>query len=115
MTFSLEHPEYLLLLVPLLIGGFYFLKNTKTKLVEWRMFIALLLIIALASPFTVVTKTVSEENPNLVIVSDETDCMEIFEEGGGQGLYEGLVDNTPTSFVRLEGDKTSLGETVLQY
>ena len=115
MTFSLEHPEYLLLLVPLLIGGFYFLKNTRTKLVEWRMFIALLLIIALASPFTVVTKTVSEENPNLVIVSDETDSMEIFEEGGGQGLYEGLVDNTPTSFVRLEGDKTSLGETVLQY
>ncbi|MDD4496715.1 MAG: hypothetical protein PHV51_00955 [Methanosarcinaceae archaeon] len=112
---SLEHPELLLLIIPLIIGGTYLLKNTGTKLVEWRMLVALLLIIALASPFTVVTKTVTDENPSLVIISDETNSMDIFKEGTGQRLYESLVDNTPTAFVRLTGDKTSLGDSVLQY
>lgn len=112
---SLEHPEMLLLIIPLILGGLYLLRNTRTKLVEWRMLVALLLIIALASPFTVITKTVSDENPSLVVVSDETGSMDIFEEGAGQNIYEGLVDNTPTTFIRLTGDKTSLGDSVLQY
>ena len=115
MNISLEHPEMLLLIIPVIIAGFYFLRKTKTKLVEWRMLVAFLLILALASPFTMVTQTTSEEDPSLVLVQDQTASMGIFPEETGTELYKALTANTPTSLVQLTGDKTSLGETITQY
>ncbi len=115
MNVSLEHPEMLLLVIPVILAGFYLLRNTKTKLVEWRMLVALLLVLALASPVSLVTNVVTEDNPSLVVVSDETGSMGIFEEGTGTELYEALTAKTPTTFIQLTGDKTSLGDAVLQY
>ena len=115
MNISLEHPEMLLLIIPVIIAGFYFLRKTKTKLVEWRMLVAFLLVLALASPFTTVTQTISEEDPSLVLVQDQTASMGIFPEETGTELYKALTANTPTTLVQLTGDKTSLGETITQY
>ena len=115
MNFSLERPEMLLLLIPVIFAGFYLLRNTKTKLVEWRMLVAFLLVLALASPVSLVTNVVSEDNPSLVLVSDETGSMGIFEEGTGTELYEALAAKTPTTFIQMTGDRTSLGDAVLQY
>ncbi len=115
MNLSLEHPEMLFLVIPVLIVGFYFLRKTKTKLVEWRMLVAFLLVLALASPFTTVTQTISEQDPSLVLVQDHTSSMGIFPEEAGSELYKALVANTPTTLVQLTGDKTSLGDTVTQY
>ncbi len=105
----------LLLVIPVILAGFYLLRNTKTKLVEWRMLVAFLLVLALASPVTLMTNVVSEDNPSLVVVSDETGSMGIFQEGTGTELYEALTAKTPTTFIQLTGDKTSLGDAVLQY
>ena len=115
MNISLEHPELLLLIVPVIIIGFYFLRKTKTKLVEWRMLVAFLLILALAAPFTTVTKTTGEENPSLVLVQDQTSSMNLFSAETGTELYKALTANTPTSLVKLSGDKTALGDAVTQY
>lgn len=115
MNLSLEHPEMLFLVIPVLIVGFYLLRKTKTKLVEWRMLVALLLVLALASPYTTVTQTISEEDPSLVLVQDQTSSMNIFPEEAGSELYKALVASTPTALVQLTGDKTSLGDTVTQY
>ena len=115
MNVSLEQPEMLLLVIPVILAGFYLLRNTKTKLVEWRMLVAFLLVLALASPVTLMTNVVSEDNPSLVVVSDETGSMGIFQEGTGTELYEALTAKTPTTFIQLTGDKTSLGDAVLQY
>ncbi|WP_440954869.1 VWA domain-containing protein [Methanosarcina sp. Mfa9] len=115
MNVSLEQPEMLLLVIPVILAGFYLLRNTKTKLVEWRMLVAFLLVLALASPVSLVTNVVSEDNPSLVVVSDETGSMSIFQEGTGTDLYEALTAKTPTTFIQLTGDKTSLGDAVLQY
>jgi uncharacterized membrane protein len=115
MNIALEHPEMLLLIIPVIIAGFYFLRKSKTKLVEWRMLVAFLLILALAAPYTMVTQTVSEENPSLVLVQDKTASMGLFPNETGTDLYEGLTANTPTSIVQLTGDKTSLGDAVAQY
>jgi hypothetical protein len=87
MNISLEHPEMLLLVVPVVIAGFYLLRKTKTKLVEWRMLVAFLLILALAAPFTTVTQTISEENPSLVLVQDQTASMNLFPAETGTDLY----------------------------
>jgi len=114
MNISLEHPEMLFLIIPVIIAGFYFLRRTKTKLVEWRILVAFLLILALASPFTTVTRTVSEENPSLVVVQDQTASMGLFPEETGTELYKALTANTPTTLVQLTGDKTALGDAITQ-
>lgn len=115
MNISLEHPEMLLLIIPFIIAGFYFLRKTKTKLVEWRMLVAVLLVLALAAPFTTVTQTTSEKDPSLVLVQDQTASMGIFPEETGTELYKALTANTPTTLVQLTGDKTFLGDTITQY
>src|SRR5512145_896192 len=115
MNISLENPEMLLLIIPVVIIGFYFLRKTKTKIVEWRMLVAFLLVLALAGPFTTVSQTVDEENPSLVLIQDQTSSMGVFANETGTRLYEALTANTPTSLIKLTGDKTALGDAVTQY
>lgn len=115
MNIALEHPEMLLLIIPVIVAGFYFLRKTKTKLVEWRMLVAFLLVLALAAPYTTVTQTINEENPSIVLVQDKTASMGVFPNETGTELYEGLTAKTPTSLVQLTGEKTSLGDAVTQY
>jgi hypothetical protein len=115
VNIALESPEMLLLIIPVIAAGFYLLRKTKTKLVEWRVLVSLLLIIALASPYTTVTRTINEEDPSLVLIQDQTTSMGIFPEGTGTDLYESLTANTPTALVQLTGEKTTLGDAVTQY
>jgi hypothetical protein len=115
MNISLESPEMLLLAIPVIIAGFYLLRKTKTKLVEWRVLVSLILVLALASPYTTVTRTTSEEDPSLVLIQDQTASMGIFPEGTGTDLYESLTAKTPTALVQLTGEKTTLGDAVTQY
>lgn len=115
MNLSLEHPEMLLLIIPVIIAGFYLLRKTKTKIVEWRMLVAFLLVLALAAPFTTVVQTVSEDNPSLVLIQDKTASMGLFPNETGTDLYNALAANTPTTLVQLTGDKTNLGNAVTQY
>ncbi|MDD3247061.1 MAG: VWA domain-containing protein [Methanosarcina sp.] len=115
MNVALESPEMLLLIIPVIVAGFYLLRKTKTKLVEWRMLVALLLVLALAAPYTTVTQTISEEDPSLVLVQDQTASMGIFPEETGTDLYQALTADTPTALVQLTGEKTSLGDAVTQY
>jgi uncharacterized membrane protein len=115
MNIALEHPEMLFLIIPVIIAGFYLLRKTKTKIVEWRMLVAFLLILALASPFTTVTRTISEKDPSLVVVQDQTASMDLFPKDAGAELYKALTANTPTTLVKLTGDKTSLGDAIIQY
>ncbi|AKJ38943.1 hypothetical protein [Methanosarcina barkeri] len=115
MNISLEHPEMLLLIIPVTIAGFYLLRKTKTKIVEWRMLVAFLLVLALAAPFTTVTQTVNEDNPSLVLVQDKTSSMGLFSNETGDDLYKALAADTSTTLVQLTGDKTNLGDAVTQY
>lgn len=115
MNISLEHPEMLLLIIPVTIAGFYLLRKTKTKIVEWRMLVAFLLVLALAAPFTTVTQTVNEDNPSLVLIQDKTSSMGLFSNETGNDLYKALAADTSTTLVQLTGDKTNLGDAVTQY
>ncbi len=116
MTLPLENPQMLWLILPVLAICIYLIKKgAKTGLVESRFVIALLLIIALASPYTLVSKTTMDETPNLVIISDETASMQLFEEGTASRIYEALTAQTPTTLVTVSGDKTSIGDAIVQY
>lgn len=116
MTLPLENPQMLWLILPVLAVGIYLAKKgAKTGLVESRLIIALLLIIALASPYVLVSKTTIDETPNLVIISDETASMQLFEEGIASRIYEALTAQTPTTIVTVSGDRTSIGDAIVQY
>ncbi len=113
---NLGHPEMLWLMVPVLAAGIYLiLKGAKKGLIISRMVVLALLIIALASPYNVVSKESSSETPDIVLISDETSSMGLFEQQTTTDLYESLAANTPTSIVTLSGESTALGDTIVQY
>lgn len=113
---SFEQPIILAFILPVLAGALYLmLKGGNKKLLISRAIVLSLLIVAIASPFTLVSQVTEQENPQLVIISDETDSMQLFEEGVADELYESLTTKTPTSLVRLTGDKTALGDAIVQY
>jgi uncharacterized membrane protein len=113
---SFEHPEMFWLMLPVLIGGLYLLrKATKKGLILSRIIVVALLVIALASPYTLNPRVTVDDSPNLVLISDETDSMDIFDKQAATNLYESLAARTPTTLVRLTGDKTALGDAIMQY
>ena len=113
---SLEHPAMLWLMLPVLAAGIYLIrKGAKKGLIISRMIVLALLVVALASPYNVVSKVSNTENPDIVLISDETSSMELFETETTTTLYESLSANTPTNIVKLTGDSTSLGDAIVQY
>ncbi|RNI09109.1 vWA domain-containing protein [Methanohalophilus halophilus] len=113
---SFEQPIILAFILPVLAGALYLmLKGGNKKLLISRAIVLSLLIVAIASPFTLVSQVTEQENPQLVIISDETNSMQLFEKGVADELYESLTTKTPTSLVRLTGDRTALGDAVVQY
>ncbi|MCD4806517.1 MAG: VWA domain-containing protein [Methanococcoides sp.] len=116
MTFTFEQPLMFALILPVIIGGIFLLREgARRPIIISRMIVLSLLVIALASPTAIVSDVTSDENPNLVVISDETASMSLFEEGVGMNVYESLTANTPTTFIRLTGESTSLGDAIEQY
>ncbi|MCD4822229.1 MAG: VWA domain-containing protein [Methanococcoides sp.] len=116
MTFTFEQPLMFALILPVIIGGLFLLREgARRPIIISRMIVLSLLVIALASPTAIVSDVTSDENPNLVVISDETASMSLFEEGVGMNVYESLTANTPTTFIRLTGESTSLGDAIEQY
>ncbi|WP_321418304.1 hypothetical protein [uncultured Methanomethylovorans sp.] len=113
---SLGNPQMLWLMIPLLAAGIYLiLKGAKKGLIISRMIVLALLIVALASPYSIVSKVSNSENPDIVLISDETSSMELFEQQTATDLYESLAANTPTNIVKLTGESTALGDAIVQY
>ena len=113
---NLEHPQMLWLMVPVLAAGVYLIRKGAQKgLIISRMIVLALLVIALASPYNIVSKVSSSETPDIVLISDETSSMELFETETTTALYESLAANTPTNIVKLTGESTALGDTIVQY
>ncbi|UGV41287.1 hypothetical protein J7W08_03020 [Methanococcoides orientis] len=116
MMVTFEDPMVLLLVLPIIAGGLYLIKKgARRTLILSRIIVLSLLVVALASPFSIVSEVSSDNTPQMIIISDETGSMELFEEGVGDKVYESLTANTPTTLVRLSGDSTSLGDAVEQY
>lgn len=116
VSINLENPEMLWLIVPVIIGGIYLLKKaTKKSLIISRIIVAILLVIALASPYTLDPRVTSDENPDIVLISDETASMELFGGDTSTNLYESLTAKTPTTLVQLTGEETALGDAIMQY
>jgi hypothetical protein len=114
-----EHPLILILLIPAILAGVYFFKKSVGKkqkvLISSRAVIAIILIIALANPIAFMSVTRTDMNPNLVIISDETESMRFFAPGAGQELYQFFSDRFHVQFDVLAGNTTALGEKIAQH
>ncbi|MCL2141753.1 MAG: hypothetical protein FWH46_02585 [Methanimicrococcus sp.] len=114
-----QTPLVLLLLIPAVIAAVYFFKKAVGKkqrlLIGTRGIIAILLIIALANPISFMTVTKTDTNPNLILISDETDSMRYFSSGAGSDLYEFFSERFQVKYDILRGNYTAIGEKIIQY
>ena len=112
-----EHPNLFILIVPVLFIGIKMLLAKKRRfLVVMRMLVLILLICALANPYTLKLTKTQDEAPGVVVVDDTTNSMGIFKTGEADAIVVMLKDKTPISKrVIPEGERTALGDAIITY
>jgi len=108
------NPLILLLISPLVLAGWYAVRRGISRpLVISRVIILSLLIIALASPFTIGTSTIRDEAPRITVISDKTMSMDLFNMDTGEKLFESLKSRTPTTYRQFAGINSPIGDEVI--
>ncbi len=111
---QLANPLVLLLISPIVLAGWYAIRKGIPKaLIISRMVILSLLIIALASPFTLGTSTVRDEAPRITVVSDQTMSMDLFNKDTGSKIFESIKSKTPTTYRQFAGISSPIGDEVI--
>ncbi len=108
-----QRPE-LLWLIPLVLGGgLVYLRYARRKLlVLTRALIICMILIALANPYTVTIHTKDVSRPRILILSDQTASMEIFDRAIAEQLSARIHDSQLRYF---SGETTPLGDRIIQY
>ncbi|MDO9099107.1 MAG: VWA domain-containing protein [Candidatus Methanoperedens sp.] len=111
---ELANPLVLLLISPVVLAGWYAIrKGIPRALIISRVIILSLLIIALASPFTLGTSTVRDEVPRITVISDQTMSMDLFNKDTGTKIFESIKSKTPTTYRQFAGISSSIGDEVI--
>ena len=109
-----EHPYVLLLISPLILAGLYYIRKGVSKwIIISRMFILSLLIMALASPYSLGLGSVRDDAPKITVISDDTLSMDLFNKDLGKKVFDALQPKTPTKFREFAGIKSPIGDEVI--
>ena len=109
-----EHPLVLLLISPLILAGLYAIRKGISKwIIISRIIILGLLIIALASPYSLGISTVRDDAPRITVVSDQTLSMDLFNKELGKKVFDAIQPKTPTKFREFAGIKSPIGDEVI--
>lgn len=109
------YPLVLLLISPVVLAGWYSIRRGISKrLIISRVVILSLLLIALASPFTIGTHTIRDETPRVTVLSDQTMGMDLFKKDTGQNIFDAIKSKTPTTYRQFAGIKSPIGDEVIQ-
>ncbi|PWB53690.1 MAG: hypothetical protein C3F06_06130 [Candidatus Methanoperedenaceae archaeon] len=109
-----EHPYVLLLISPLILAGLYYIRRGVSKwIIISRIIILSLLIMALASPFSLGINTVRDDAPKITVISDDTMSMDLFNKDLGKKVFDALQPKTPTKFREFAGIKSPIGDEVI--
>ena len=121
----LAHPYLLLLIIPVLAAAAYLIRKGHGKrLLITRAIVFALLIVSLASPYELVTRTTVDESPSVTVISDLTGSMALFENGTGERVggsvggsvgdrvYDRLKSATPTRIHRITGNRSGIGDAI---
>lgn len=111
---QIANPLILLLISPVVLAGWYAIrKGIPRALIISRIIILSLLIIALASPFTLGTSTVRDEAPRITVISDQTMSMDLFNKDTGTKIFESIKPKTPTTYRQFLGISSPIGDEVI--
>jgi hypothetical protein len=109
-----ENPLVLLLISPLILAGIFAIRRGVSKWIVFsRIVILSLLIIALASPYSLGISTVRDDAPRITVISDKTLSMDLFNMDMGKKLYDAIQPKTPTKFTEFAGIKSPIGDEVI--
>jgi len=109
-----EHPLVLLLISPLILIGLYYMRRGVSKWIIFsRLIILSLLIIALASPYSLGITTVRDDAPRITVISDNTFSMDLFNKDTGKKIFDAMQPKTPTKFREFAGLKSPIGDEVI--
>jgi uncharacterized membrane protein len=112
----LAHPYLLLLAIPVLVAAAYLIrKGHKKGILIARTVVFLLLIVALASPYDLVSRTVFDETPSVIIIDDHTASMTLFDNDTGARVYDRLQSRTPTSTHQITGVRSAIGDAITEF
>jgi uncharacterized membrane protein len=104
----------LLFIIPIFIsvGLLYsYLKAKNRLLAASRVIVISLLIAAAANPYVVSTEIVHSEQPELILLDDQTGSMKIFDPSLAERLHLSLGGQVQS----FSGDTTPLGDKIIQY
>jgi uncharacterized membrane protein len=112
----LAHPYLLLLAIPVLVAAAYLIrKGHKKGIIIARTVVFLLLIVALASPYNLVSRTVFDETPSVIVIDDHTASMALFDNDTGARVYDRLQSRTPTSIHQITGNRSAIGDAITEF
>ncbi len=108
------HPYVLLLISPLILIGLYYIRKGVSKWIIFsRLIILSLLVIALASPYSLGITTVRDDAPRITVISDNTMSMDLFNKDTGKKIFDAIQPRTPTKFREFAGIKSPIGDEVI--
>jgi len=108
-------PLLLLLISPVALAGWYAIRRGISRyLIISRVIILSLLIVALASPFTLGTTTIKDDAPRVTVITDQTMSMDLFDKDAGKKVFEALRTKTPTTQRQFAGISSPIGDEVIQ-
>lgn len=131
--FCFEYSYMLLVIIPVVIALYFFVNRSFIKFfsrseqqayekdrVRQRLIffiirgmILSLVLIAIASPFIMESRTV-QGNPRITILVDNSTSMNLYESGMGQELADKLKGKVPVTLRTIAvGDKSSIGDGIL--
>ena len=115
LLFGSKHVLYAI--IPILVVGSYYLKKSRKKLlIISRMIVAILIVIALASPYSLSTHTVTDPHPSITIIDDKSASMELFGRSTAEAVCESIRERNPTAQIRVfSGDQSPIGDKIMQY
>jgi len=135
LPFKIEHPQYLLAAIPLIILAIYLLKRKAAKfrskldeiqfekqsrslrrfLILSRTLLIILLLIALSSPFSTKERTITGDY-SLTILSEESTSMQLFEEGLAEQVRGRVINSIPAKIEQIAyGNDSSIAEGLLNH
>jgi hypothetical protein len=112
---ELANPLVLLLISPVALAGWYAIrKGIPRALIISRVIILSLLIIALASPFTLEMSTKRDIAPRITVLSDQTMSMDLFDKETGKKIFDAIHTKTITTPLKsFAGIKSPIGDEVI--
>jgi hypothetical protein len=115
MTFDLLYKYELSLLLLLAVLVLFGLRmKVSKKHLFFHVLVAILLILALASPYSTEITSPKTNQSRITIISDESPSMELLQKGISKTISEELNNKVPVTLTTLSGPHTSLGDAIIQ-